>query len=162
MRSIANRFSAFARTLAVTAAGFLMLSAVANEPAEAALVSPAGAPSARQVSDALTTEVRFGGGHGGGFHGGGFRGGGFHGGGFRGGGFHGGGFRGGHFHGGSFRAFHGGYRYGGARFVHRRHFYRPYYGYYAPYYHRRCRIIWTYHGPRRVCWRRHWHHWRYW
>ncbi|WP_454623862.1 hypothetical protein [Bradyrhizobium cenepequi] len=132
-----------------------------------------------------------GGFHGGGFRGGGFHGGGFRAGGFRGGGigFHrGGGFRGGGvaFHHG-FRAapaFHGGYRYGGFRrfhgggyryayhrpYFHRRHFHRRFYyapSYYYPryYYPRRCRIIWTYYGPRRICrpwWYRH-HYWRpYW
>src|SRR5438477_11014982 len=118
-----------------------------------------------------------GGGHGGGgggFHGGGggFHGGGgmhgggaaFHGGGFRGGGaaFHGGGFRAGGpvFRGGAFHArpaFHG----AGFRFAHRHHFrsrffygasYYPYYDYY-PY--RRCRIILTHYGPRRICRFRH-------
>ena len=122
-------------------------------------------------------------GGGGGFHGGGgFRGGGaaFHSGGFRGGGpaFHSGGFRGGGavFRGGGFRAspvFHG----SGVRFAHRHHFHRhhfrprfvygasyyPYYdyAYYRPY--RRCRIILTHYGPRRICHFRHWrhHYWRH-
>ena len=48
---------------------------------------------------------------------------------------------------------------------HRRFFYGGYYPYYATYYPR-CRIIYTYYGPRRVCGYRHWHHrrWyrRYW
>lgn len=42
-----------------------------------------------------------------------------------------------------------------------RHFHRRYYyGGYYPYYHypRRCRVIWTYYGPRRVC---RWHRWHY-
>ena len=121
----------------------------------------------------------FRGGGGGGFHGGGFRGGGaaFHGGGFRGGGaaFHGGGFRGGGMaiHRGGFRAapvFHG----GGHRFAHRHAFHRPHFHhrrhfhsrfYYAPayytypayYYPRRCRVIWTYYGPRKICRYRPWH-----
>jgi hypothetical protein len=136
-----------------------------------------------------------GGGGGGGFHGGGFRGGGaaFHGGGFRGGGaaFHGGGFRGGGMaiHRGGFRAapvFHG----GGHRFVrhhgfhrphvfhrphfhHRRHFHSrfyiapAYYTYPAYYYPRRCRVIWTYYGPRKICkyrpwWRHRYYGYRYW
>lgn len=58
---------------------------------------------------------------------------------------------------------------------HRRHFYgyRSYYtpayttSYYYPY--RRCRVVWTHYGPRRICHHRHWrhhhrhhrHHWRY-
>jgi hypothetical protein len=128
-----------------------------------------------------------GGGGGGGFHGGGFRGGGaaFHGGGFRGGGaaFHGGGFRGGGMaiHRGGFRAapvFHG----GGHRFVHRHAFHRPhfhhrrhfhsrfylapaYYTYPAYYYPRRCRVILTYYGPRKICrpwWRHRYYAYRYW
>ncbi len=35
-----------------------------------------------------------------------------------------------------------------------------YYGGYYPYYHypRRCRVIWTYYGPRRIC---RWHRWHY-
>ncbi|GLH76887.1 hypothetical protein SSBR45G_17950 [Bradyrhizobium sp. SSBR45G] len=90
--------------------------------------------------------------------------------------FHGGGpaFHGG---GGPRPVFHGGgggyYRphYGYRPYVHhhRRHFYgyRSYYtptyttGYYYPY--RRCRIVYTYYGPRRICHSRHWrgHHWRH-
>ena len=129
-----------------------------------------------------------GGFRGGGFHGGGFRGGGaaFHGGGFRGGGaaFHGGGFRGGGMaiHRGGFRAapvFHGGghrfvhrhayhrphvfhrHHFGHRRFFHPRFYYAPaYYSYPAYYYPRRCRVIWTYYGPRRICrpwYRPYWH-----
>ena len=84
---------------------------------------------------------------------------------------------------GGFRAapaFHGGgYRYGGFRHYggfHRYGIYRPHYGYrhfhrryyyggYYPYYNypRRCRVIWTYYGPRRVCRWHRWHHpYRYW
>ncbi len=131
-----------------------------------------------------------GGFHGGGggpaFHGGGgamFRGGGspaFHGGGHAFGGgprpvFHGGGPA---FHGGfgPRPVFHGGgyhhrpyYAYRPYFHHHRRHFYgyRSYYapvytsGYYYPY--RRCRVVWTHYGPRRICHYRHWrgHHWRH-
>ena len=46
-----------------------------------------------------------------------------------------------------------------------RHFHRRYYGGYYPYYHypRRCRIIWTYYGPHRICRWHRWHHpYRYW
>jgi len=171
------------RRLGVAAAAIVALSVGSQQRAEAlSLASPGTVPAAKYATDALTTQVRHGG-HGGGFHGGGFRGGGgFHGGGFRGGGFHGGGFRG--FHGGGFRAapafhggfhrhhggyhrFHGGgYRYGyrphfHRHFHHRRFFYGP--SYYPAYYnpHRRCRVIWTDYGPRRICrpWYRH-HHWR--
>jgi hypothetical protein len=171
------------RCLGLAAAAMLVLSAAANQRAEAlSLINPSAVPTAKYSSEGLTTEVRGGhggGGHGGGggFHGGG-RGGGFHGGGaafhggggFRGGGaaFHGGGFRSGGavFHGGGFRAGHvfrgGGFRHGGFAFRHHRfhrHFYGSYYDY--PYYYypyRRCRIIWTYYGPRRICHYRHWHH----
>jgi hypothetical protein len=154
------------RALGLAAAAMFVLSAVTEQRAEAlSLINPGVVPTAKYVSDGLTTPVRGGhGGGGGGFHGGGggfhgggggFHGGGggFHGGGFRGGGamFHGGGFRGGHvFHGGGFR--HGG-------FAFRHHFHRHFY--YAPYYYypyRYCRIVWTYYGPRRICHFRHWHH----
>ena len=172
------------------AAALLMLSVTPGERAEAlTLINPGTAPSAKYVSDGLTTEVRHGGGGGGGFRGGGgggFRGGGaaFHGGGFRGGGaaFHGGGirsggavFRGGgirapHFYrGGSYRAaqiYRGGYYRGGHRFAHRRHFHSRYYGYAPSYYYygprRYCRVIWTYYGPRKICRYRPWHHHYHW
>ncbi|WIW46684.1 hypothetical protein ML401_00765 [Bradyrhizobium sp. 62B] len=164
------------RLLGIAAAATLMLSAGTARRAEALnLINPATSPATKAAGDDLVTQVRHGGGgHGGGGHfhgGGGFRGGGGHIGGFRGGGFHGahiGGIR-------AAPAFHGGgYRYGG---VHRyggfhrygiyrphyghRHFHRRYYvGGYYPYYHhpRRCRIIWTYYGPRRVCRWHRWHH----
>jgi hypothetical protein len=171
------------RLLGIAAVTTLMLSAGTAHRAEAMTpINPAPLPAAKTVADDMITQVRHGGGgHGG--HGGGFRGGGFHGGGFHGGGGHFGGFRGGGFHSGGFRAapaFHGGgYRYGGIhRFggFHRyggyrpyyyghRYFHRRYYGGYYPYYHypRRCRVIWTYYGPRRIC---RWHRWhlpyRYW
>lgn len=180
------------RLLGIAAAATLMLSAGTARRAEAlTLINPATSPATKAAADDLVTQVRNGG-HGGGFHGGGFRGGGFRGGGFHGGGrhiggFHGGGFRGGHIGGfraaPAFRHSHvGGYRYGGFRHggyggYHRhwghhrphygyRHFHRRYYvGGYYPYYQypRRCRIVWTYYGPRRVC---HWPRWcypyRYW
>lgn len=95
--------------------------------------------------------------------GGGFRGG--HIGGFRSGGFavapvyrsHIGGYRYGGFR-------RGGYRYAGRPYFYRHHrFHRRFYGGYYPYYlyprYHRCRIIWTYFGPRRVC---HWHRWHRW
>ena len=50
--------------------------------------------------------------------------------------------------------------YHGYRFAHFRHHRRFFHGGYYPYYHHRCRIVWTHYGPRRVCWHR-WHH-RYW
>jgi hypothetical protein len=150
------------RCLGVAAAAMLALSAIAGERAEAlSLINPGVAPTAKYASDGLTIEAR--GGHGGGGHGGGGHGGGgFHGGGFHGGGFHGGGAA---FHGGGFRTAHvfhgGGFRHGGFRHRHfHRHFYGSYYDDYPYYYypHRRCRIIWTYHGPRRICHHRHWRH----
>jgi hypothetical protein len=173
------------RCLGLAAVAMLALSAAPGQRAEALSLSNPGAVStAKFLSDGLTTEVRFGGGGGGGGGrgggggggGGGFRsgGGGFHGGGaaFHGGGFRssgavfrGGGFRAGHvFRGGGYR--YGAYRHGGFRFAHRRHFRQRFYGY-APYYYdyypRRCRIVWTYYGPRRICYHRHhrWHHRRF-
>ncbi|SPP91522.1 MULTISPECIES: hypothetical protein [Bradyrhizobium] len=161
------------RVLGIAAAATLMLSAGTARRAEAlTLINPATSPATKAATDDLVTQIRHGGGgHGGGGHfhgGGGFRGGGGHFGGFRGGGFHGGGFR-------AAPAFHGGgIRYGGFRHYggyHRYGIYRPHYGYrhfhrryyvggYYPYYHypRRCRIIWTYYGPRRVC---RWPRWHY-
>lgn len=155
----------FVRGFGLATAAMLVLATATGEPAEAlSPINPGAAPAAKQVSDAATTEVRFGHGGGrggGGFHGGGgfrgggggFRGGGaaFHGGGFRGGGaaFHRGGFRGGGFrhggaafHGGGFRAAHiyrgGGYRYGGFHYGGRRFVHRHYFHrrfYYAPSYY---------------------------
>lgn len=111
--------------------------------------------------------------HGGG-GGGGFRAGpAFHGGGVA--AFHGGGFRAGPaFHGGGVR-YGGGYHRGFAYrpHFHHRHVYGYGYGYEPDYYpaytsyyypHRRCRVIWTHYGPRRVCHYRPWHrphHWRH-
>ena len=161
------------RLLGLAAAATLMLSAGSARRAEAlTLINPATSPMTKAATDDLVTQVRGGhGGHGGGhFHGGGFRGGGGH----IGRGFHGGGFRAApafhHRHVGIHR--HGGFRYGGYGGVHRhwghhrphfghRHVHRRYYvgGYYPSYhYPRRCRIIWTYYGPRRVC---HWPRWHY-
>ena len=171
LRSLGLRASPM-RLLGIAAAATLMLSAGTAHRAEAlTLINPATSPATKAAADDLVTQVRHGGGgHGGGGHfhgGGGFRGGGAHVGGFRGGGFHGGGFR-------AAPAFHGGgIRYGGFRHYggyHRhwgyrphfgyRHFHRRYYGGYYPSYHypRRCRIIWTYYGPRRIC---RWHRWHY-
>jgi hypothetical protein len=126
----------------------LALTAAPGERAEAlSLINPGGAPTAKYASGGIATEVR--GGHGG--HGGG----GFHGGSFHGGraALHGGGFRSAHvLHGGGFR--HSGFAH--HQHFHRHHFHRRFYAsYYDDYPHRRCRIIWTYHGPRRIC---HWRH----
>ena len=167
------------RLLGLAAVAALMLSAGTARRAEAMTpINPTALPAAKTSSHDVITQVRFGGGHGGGGHGGGGHGGGGHFGGFHGGGGH---FSG--FHGGGFRAapaFHGGgMRYGGIHYGgYHRHwgggYYRPYYGYrhfhrrfyyggYYPYYYhpRRCRIIWTYYGPRRICRWHHWHRWHY-
>jgi hypothetical protein len=169
MMKIPDRGRGLVRCLGLAAAAMLALSATPGERAEAlSLINPAGVPSAKYASDGLATEVRGGhGGHGGGgFHsggGGGFRSGGaaFHSGGFRTGGamFHGGGFRTAHvFHGGSFRHSGFAFRHHHRHFFHRR-FYASYYDDYPHYYpYRRCRIIWTYYGPRRICHYRHWRH----
>ncbi|MBP1097395.1 hypothetical protein JOE50_007925 [Bradyrhizobium japonicum] len=159
------------RLLGLAAVATLMLSAGTARRAEAMTpINPTALPAAKAASDDLVTQVRHGGGgHGGGghFHGGG---GGFRGGGGHFGGFHGGGFRAAPaFHGGGIR-YAGIHHYGG---YHRYGIYRPHYGYrhfhrryyyggYYPYYHypRRCRIIWTYYGPRRICRWHHWHRWR--
>jgi hypothetical protein len=173
--------------LGLAVAALFVVSTAANKPAQAmSLINAGSADVAKQVSEGLTTQVHGhgggggrggGGGHGGGgahFGGGGHGGGGMH---FGGGGGHGGGM---HFGGGGFRsapAFHhvggGGYRYGGHHFGgyrfahhHHRHFYRPYYygsyypsDYYYPY--RRCRIVLTHYGPRRICHHRSWHRWHH-
>jgi hypothetical protein len=138
------------RCLGALATAALMLSAASSQRAEAlSPINPGAVPAAKYSSDGLVTEVR--GGHGGGGHRGG---GGFHGGGGR-------GFHGGAFHGGGFRSFHGGhFHHRGFAFRHRFHhrhvYFAPsYYGY------PRCRVIWTYHGPRRICHYRHWRHHRY-
>lgn len=162
------------RLLGLAAVATLVLSAGTPRRAEAMTpINPTPLP-AKSASDDMIQVRHGGGGHGGGGHGGGFHGGG----GFRGGGFHGGGAHFGGFRGGGFRAapaFHGGgVRYGGfhrhggfhrygiyrPHYYGHRHFHRRYYGGYYPYYHypRRCRVIWTYYGPRRVC---RWHRWHY-
>ena len=123
----------------------------------------AGAVVGLTLAD-VAQAARGGGGGGGGFHGGG---GGFH----AAPAFHGGGFRGGS----AFRG--GGVRHGGGyhrgfvdrpHFHHHRRFYGTYYdpddSYYDSYpHHRRCRVVLTHYGPRRVCHYRPWHrhHWRH-
>jgi hypothetical protein len=156
----------FVRGLALAAAAMLMLSLAAGQRAQAMSRITPGASPAKAASDGLI-QVRggHGGGHGGGGHGGGFYGGGFHGGGggmhaFRGGG--GGWHGGGGWQGGGMRfgGFH--HHHGFAHFHHRRFFYGSYYpSYYPYYYHHRCRVIWTYYGPRRVCGYRHWYRWHH-
>jgi hypothetical protein len=168
------------RRLGVAAAAIFALATVSQRAEALSLASLAAVPAAKHAADGLTTVVRHGGGgggHGGGFHGGGFHGGGFHGGSFRGHGFHGGGFRaggfavhsGGYRYGGFHRFHHGGHRYAYRPYFHRHHhFHRRFYyapSYYYPNYYypyRRCRIIWTYYGPRKICRYRPWRHHRYW
>jgi hypothetical protein len=148
MTKIADPKYRLVRHLGLAAAAVLMLLAAPAQRAEAlSLINPGGVFTAKYASEALVTEVR--GGRGGGGHRGGFRGGGHR------GGFHGGGFRG--FRGGFHR---GGFHRGGLRFIgpqfHRRHFGPRFYA--APvYYGARCRIVWTYYGPRRIC-KHRWHH----
>ncbi|RXH08176.1 hypothetical protein [Bradyrhizobium guangzhouense] len=153
------------RLLGLAAVAVLMLSSGSARRAEAMTpVNPTALPAAKAASDDMMIQVH-GGGHGGfhgGFHGGGGHFGGFHGGGGHFGGFHGGGYHYGGFHrfggyGGYHRHWGGYYRpYYGYRHFHRRYFYGGYYP--AYHYPRRCRIIWTYYGPRRIC---HWHRWHY-
>jgi hypothetical protein len=140
----------FVRSACLAAAAVFALSAVPIERAAATSpINPGAAPSTQTAMEDLI-QVR--GGHGGGGGGGHGFGGGHIGGGHIGGG-HFGGARfvgGGGWHGARVAHF-GGYRYGG---------FHPYYSYY-PYYYHRCRIVWTYYGPRRVCWHRHWHRWHH-
>jgi hypothetical protein len=146
----------FVRSLCLAAAALFALSTVPIERAAAmSPINPGAAPSAQSTADDLMIQVRGGhGGGGGGGHGGGHFGGGHFGGGhIGGGGWHGA--RVAHFGGYHYGGFHRGYRF--AHVHHRRFFHGGYY----PYYHHRCRIVWTYYGPRRVCGHRHhWH--RYW
>lgn len=156
------------RLLGLAAIATLMLAAGTAHRAEAMTpINPTALPAAKAASDDMITQVRFGGGggHFGGFHGGGGHFGGFHAGGGHVGGFHaapafhGGGLRyGGIHYGGYHRHWGGGYYrpYYGYRHFHRRYYYGGYYSYY--HYPRRCRIIWTYYGPRRIC---RWHRWHY-
>lgn len=163
------------RGFGFSVATMLLLVTATGQRAEAlSLINPGAAPAAKYALDGLTTEVRGGRGHGGGFRGGG-------GGGFRGGGavFRGGGFRAGP---ALYRG--GGYRYAAPGIVrhhhvgprrahyHHRHHFRPrYYGYAPVYYPQRyyqprrfCKVVWTYYGPRKICRYRPWHHLghRYW
>lgn len=141
------------RLLGLAAVATLMLTAGTAPRAEAMTpINPTALPTAKAASDDMITQVRFGGGggHGGGGHFGGFHAApAFHGGGLRYGGIHYGGYHR-HWGGGYYRPYYG------YRHFHRRY----YYGGYYPYYHypRRCRIIWTYYGPRRIC---RWHRWHY-
>jgi hypothetical protein len=124
----------------LAAAALLALSAASGQHAHAmSLINPGAAPVAKVVSGALTTEVAGhsgGSGHGGGGHGAGFGGAAF----------------------GTSAVIHGG------GLGHRHHFHRPFfyggsyylyddYPYYYPY--RRCRVVLTDYGPRRICHFRH-------
>jgi len=150
----------FAFGLGIVVVAALALAVGSARRAEALTLPNSATVPGTAAADRMINEVR-GGGHGGGH--GGFHGGGH--GGFRGG--HGGGFRGGHFggfrHGGFRRGHFGGYHRGGYHRGHR-YGYRGYgyrhrgYGYrgYGWRHHHRCRIVWTYYGPRRVC---RWYPW---
>jgi hypothetical protein len=144
----------------VGALGFAAMLGVAAPRPAAAMTAPSPASIAAGTPDRSLIEVRHGGHRGGGFRG---------------------------FHGGGGRVFHGGgarFYGGGARFAPVHYGYRPYYRphrpYYRPYYRpryyyggprytyapvyaypRRCRVVWTYYGPRRICrpWVRHHHRW---
>ena len=170
MIGIAELRSGLLRRFAFAATAMLVLAGLPEKPAQAMTLLNAGAaPLVRSASEGVTTEVRFGHG-GGGWHGGAGHAAAFHGGGWRGGGIHYGGAHFGGMHYGGYR--YGGFRYGG--YGYHRHFHRhffaggyyPYgYGsyYYGGYYpHHRCRIVWTYYGPHRVCHWRHWHRPYYW
>lgn len=168
MKTISIPTPGFVRSVCLAVAAVFALSAVPIE--RAAAMSPIGpgiAPAAQSTTGDVIQVRGGGGGHG---FGGGHIGGGHFGGGHVGGGHFGGArFGGGGWHGARVAHF-GGYRYGGFRHyggyrfahVHHRRFYGGY-GYYPYYHHHRCRIVWTYHGPRRVCHWHRWHHWRhYW
>jgi hypothetical protein len=165
MKTISISTHGFVRGLCIAAAAVLALSVVPTQRAEAmSPTNPGVPPQANSMADLIQVRGGHGGGHG---FGGGHMGGGHMGGGHI-GGAHFGGARvgGGGWHGARV-AHYGGYRYGGFRHyggyrfahVHHRRFYGGY-GYY-PYYHHRCRIVWTHYGPRRVCWHRHWHRWHH-
>jgi hypothetical protein len=162
------------RSLGLAAAALFVLSATPGQRAEAlSLINPGAMQAVKHAPEGLTTEVRHGGGGGGGRVGGG-------------GSYHGGGGGGAAIHSGSVRSsgpvFQGsairsgpvfrssGIRHSGFAFRHhhRRFFYgASYYPYYDdyPYYYsyRRCPVVWTHFGPRRICHYRHWrhHHWRH-
>lgn len=114
----------FLGLMAVAAA--IAIAAPVQRAEALSLITPAGVGTAKHASENFVIEVRRGGG---GFRGGGFRGGGFHG--------------GRHFHRHHFHRHH---------FHHRRHFHRPRFFVGAPViYPRRCRIVWTDFGPRKIC-----------
>lgn len=125
----------FLGLMAVAAA--MTIAAPVQRAEAVSLINPASAGVAKYASENFIIEVRRGGG---GFRGGGFRGGGFRAAGFR-GGFHRGGFH---------RGFHR-HHFHRPHFHHRR-FYGPRFIVGAPViYPRRCRIVWTDFGPRKIC-----------
>jgi len=163
MTKISGAARGLVRCAGLAAAAVLVLSAAPQQRAEAlSLASPGTLPVAKYASEGMTVEVR--GGHGG-HGGGGFRGGGggFHAARIGGGGmaFRGGGYRAAHiYRGGGFRFAHHRHHHFHHRHFHRRFYYTPAYYYHYP---RRCRIVWTYWGPRKICRYRHWRHHRiYW
>jgi len=154
MLSISNPKLGLVRGAGLAAVATVIFLAALAQRAEALTpINLVAMSTAKSATEGMIAEVRFGGG----FHGGG---GGFHGGGgfnAGGSGFRGGGFRGGGFHTGRIGGFGGGS-------VHRGRIgdfwrgglHRRFHGSYYVHYHR-CRIVWTYYGPRRIC--RHWHPW---
>lgn len=116
------------KTFGLLAIAGLMILGVPGERAQAlSLASPGVSSTAKYASEGFTTEVR--GGRGG--RGGGGR----------------------HFGGGG-RHFGGGFRGGGRHYGYRHYGFRPRYYAPQPYYYAprpRCRIVYTYYGPRRIC-----------
>lgn len=129
MRVILNWLGAFALFA-------LISSAVAPQSASAMTIAPALGGGPKAASAIIPARVIMG--HG--FHS------------FGGGG-------GGHYYGGAGRYYGGGHYYGGPRYY--GHRWGPRYyggssfyfgpGYYYGSYPRRCRVVWTYYGPRRIC-----------
>jgi hypothetical protein len=184
MMNIANLGRRMAQSLSLAAAAVLVMSTTQYAQALSP-VSPATSLISKAASEAPITQVHGpggGGGHGGGggMHGGG---GGMHGGGggmhIGGGGMHigGGAMHGGgggmHIGGSGMHAVTGGgFHHPGGHFIfahhhHHHHFGRGFYGYgyddYPAYYYypRRCPIVWTHYGPRRICHYHRWHHYRH-
>jgi len=124
------------RSLSLAGTAMLVLSIAASQRTEAMSPINPGLSSTAQHASDALT-IPVHGGHGG--HGGGHWGGG-----------------GGHWHGGF------------ARFHQRRFLYGGYYPYYDSdyYYYPACRVVWTYWGPRRICYHGHywhrWHRYHYW
>lgn len=141
----------FVDWLGLVAVAALMTLAVAPRQAEAMTASRAGlANAAKQAGAGRIVAARVVMGHG--FHTYGGGGGGYGGGGH----FYGGG---GHHYGGGGHFYGGGYRWR-PHYYGRSFYYGPSYYYGSGYYPypRRCRVVWTYYGPRRICrWHRPWY-----